>query len=427
MSEAEPAQQTIFDPMIGVERVPAQEVQSALLREQFERVRQAMVTSVVPIVILTAAHVQSADPIRLMVWVLLMLAVLWLRWINAGHMLVRSMEQAGDHRGQYLREWAGAITVGLAWGSVMWLLGNAQLDGAFYFRLVFLAGVCAIALGITGMAPSIYGSFLATLVLSTVFSVFLDVGWAFSANWLFVGLMMVFFGMLMFRSTGESRQARERIEARLNQALLVQRLRDVVLEQQGIQLTLEAKSADLERSNQMLNQLAIHDALTGAYNRGHVQELLRQSVARFNRYRQPLCVMLIDLDHFKRVNDNYGHAVGDEVLRQISSKAAAVLREGDVFGRWGGEEFIALLPNIDIQGASDVAERLRLGISELKFSAEAKEFGVTVSIGVSQIQDAEGADALVDRADVALYAAKDAGRNCVILSGQTQRSLRAAA
>ena len=203
----------------------------------------------------------------------------------------------------------------------------------------------------------------------------------------------------------------------MNQALLVQRLRDVVLEQQGIQLSLEAKSADLERSNQLLNQLAIHDGLTGAYNRGHVQELLRQSVVRYNRYRQPLCVMLIDLDHFKSVNDQYGHAVGDDVLRQVSLKAAASLREGDIFGRWGGEEFIALLPNIDLHGATDVAERLHRGIMELRFEAEAKTFTVTASSGVAQILDGETAESFVARADAALYAAKDAGRNCVVIAG----------
>ncbi len=409
----------MFDPMIGVERVPAREVDAALLREQFDRVQGMMLMAMLPVLLLGAIHIGAVPADRLLVWVALMAAILLLRRRNARRMLLQPVPVSDGYRREYLIEWGGAVVAGLGWGSCMWLLSNGQIDALFYFRLMFLAGVCAISLGITGMSPRIYGSFLAAMLLATTGIVYTDLSREPGAPAMFVGLLIVFFGLLMSRSVADSRLARERIEARMNQALLVQRLREVVLEQQGIQLSLEAKSAALERSNILLNELAIHDGLTGAYNRGHVQELLRQSVARYNRYHQALCVMLIDLDHFKQVNDDHGHAVGDEVLRQISVKASACLREGDVFGRWGGEEFIALLPNIDLNGATDVAERLRLGIMELKFYSAARAFGVTVSIGVSQILGSESAESLVDRADVALYAAKDAGRNCVVLANET--------
>ncbi len=427
MSDPEPAQQTMFDPMIGVERVPAREVDAALLREQFDRVQGMMLMAMLPVLLLGAIHIGTIPADRLLVWVALMAAILLLRRRNARRMLLQPAPAADGYRRKYLIEWGGTVAAGLGWGSCMWLLSNGQIDALFYFRLMFLAGVCAISLGITGMSPRIYGSFLSAMLLATTGIVYTDVSSEPGALAMFVGLLMVFFGLLMSRSVADSRLARERIEARMNQALLVQRLREVVLEQQGIQLSLEAKSAALERSNILLNELAIHDTLTGVYNRGHVQELLRQSVVRYNRYHRALCVMLIDLDHFKRVNDDHGHAVGDDVLRQISAKAAACLREGDVFGRWGGEEFIALLPNLDLNGATDVAERLRLGIMELKFYSAARAFGVTVSIGVSQILGSESAESLVDRADVALYAAKDAGRNCVMLANELSRQTRPAA
>lgn len=132
---------------------------------------------------------------------------------------------------------------------------------------------------------------------------------------------------------------------------------------------------------------------------------------------------MLDLDFFKRVNDQYGHAVGDEVLRRVAALAQETMRGSDLFGRWGGEEFIVLLPDATLPQAVEAAERLRLAIQRQEFRAEdGAVFNVTVSIGVAQFAPNDSADTLTQRADKALYAAKRAGRNRVMAyePGQSQ-------
>jgi diguanylate cyclase (GGDEF)-like protein len=176
---------------------------------------------------------------------------------------------------------------------------------------------------------------------------------------------------------------------------------------------LRVKSVELEATNRRLGELAILDGLTGAYSRGHIEAELRRLVKGLQRKPGEFSVMLLDVDLFKRVNDRHGHAVGDEVLRRMTVRVQDTLRGSDLFGRWGGEEFIVLMPDTAIGEAVQAAERLRQAIHELEFAGEDTRFGITVSIGVAQLEAAETADMLVQRVDKALYAAKHAGRDRV--------------
>jgi diguanylate cyclase (GGDEF)-like protein len=165
-----------------------------------------------------------------------------------------------------------------------------------------------------------------------------------------------------------------------------------------------------------LGELAVRDGLTHAFSRGHIESELRRLLSGVQRHRTSFSVMLLDIDLFKQVNDQYGHGVGDTVLRRLTALAQELLRIGDLFGRWGGEEFMVLMPDTTLAQAVEVAQRIRTASSAMQVEDGKVRTSVTVSIGVAQFQLNESADALVVRADNALYAAKSAGRNRVVAS-----------
>ncbi len=176
-----------------------------------------------------------------------------------------------------------------------------------------------------------------------------------------------------------------------------------------IQDITERKILELE-----LRRLATTDSLTGLANRRYFLAQVAQELARFKRYAKPAALLMVDLDHFKRVNDAYGHAAGDAVLRHFATVIRQVLREVDIPGRLGGEEFAALLPGTDPEGAQQLAERLRRTMAESPTHAAGSSIEVTVSIGVTPLMRTDfAADAILGRADRALYRAKEQGRNRV--------------
>lgn len=185
-----------------------------------------------------------------------------------------------------------------------------------------------------------------------------------------------------------------------------------VLLQREIETRLRAEAA-LQAANAKLQRLATTDRLTGAWNRTYLEETLVTEMERANRYRQPLSLLIFDIDHFKGINDTHGHLVGDEVLIELTRRIRAHLRTVDVLARWGGEEFVLLLPHCGATEAQQVAEKLRALVADSPFSRAGQ---VTASIGLAQWQPHESLDTWLKRADDALYAAKAAGRNRVRLA-----------
>jgi diguanylate cyclase (GGDEF)-like protein len=163
-------------------------------------------------------------------------------------------------------------------------------------------------------------------------------------------------------------------------------------------------------------ELAITDELTGLPNRRFIEQRLGEELVRSQRHDRRCACILLDIDLFKLTNDTWGHAAGDAVLRGLASAARGALRESDLLGRWGGEEFLAVLPETDLSGAVAMAERLRRAIEAMRVEHEGRQLTATVSLGVADAlpgedPDARDADRLVARADLALYRAKAAGRN----------------
>jgi diguanylate cyclase (GGDEF)-like protein len=165
-----------------------------------------------------------------------------------------------------------------------------------------------------------------------------------------------------------------------------------------------------------VRRLAVTDDLTGLFNRRHFFELAQKEFARAQRGKSLLSAMIVDLDRFKHFNDDYGHAIGDQILRRVSQLLQLALRESDILGRYGGEEFSILLPDTEAKIAVAVAERLVAQVSGASIETVAGPLSVQLSIGVAgMVEETPTLHLLINRADQAMYIAKAAGHNCVVV------------
>jgi diguanylate cyclase (GGDEF)-like protein len=195
----------------------------------------------------------------------------------------------------------------------------------------------------------------------------------------------------------------DELEARIYAALRVR----------ASQLELQQRNAQLESMLRNVETLAITDALTGLFNRRRFDDVLRREFAATRRYRHGLCCILVDIDHFKVVNDAHGHDVGDQVLKAMAERLSTNLREVDLVARYGGEEFGVLLPHTPRKNARVVAERMAVAVRTLGVEVGGETISVTASFGVASSEEIDSADAgeLVKAADQALYRAKRNGRD----------------
>lgn len=175
---------------------------------------------------------------------------------------------------------------------------------------------------------------------------------------------------------------------------------------------LEHALAQLRQAHRRLERVSRLDTVTRVNNRRALIQGLRVELQRSRRYARPFSLLFVDIDRFKEVNDRYGHAFGDKVLRRVAQTIGAAIRPPDLLGRYGGEEFIVGLVECDVEGARRIAERIRLRIARTRFGSDGRRAGVTVSIGAASVKpDDDRLDALIERADRALYRAKAGGRN----------------
>lgn len=174
------------------------------------------------------------------------------------------------------------------------------------------------------------------------------------------------------------------------------------------------RTEELQDLYEEVRKLSITDELTGVYNRRGLNYLGVREVNRARRFGNHLSAILFDLDHFKQINDRHGHRIGDQLLRMVAQQCRDEIREVDIIGRYGGEEFVVILPETPIEDALQTAERLRQSIERQSIFTDNGEISITISLGVSCIKDEmENLSTLIDKADKAMYLAKQAGRNCI--------------
>jgi len=183
----------------------------------------------------------------------------------------------------------------------------------------------------------------------------------------------------------------------------------------GLERTVEERTIELRRHNKQLERIAIEDPLTGIYNRRYFFELAEKEVERAKRYKNPLSVVILDADNFKRMNDNFGHLIGDQILVNLAKLCLNNIRSLDILARYGGEEFVILMPEATKKDAQNIAERLRKLVAETSMVTGALDVMITISLGVASwnCNQELNFDSLLVRADQALYQSKETGRNRV--------------
>ncbi len=180
---------------------------------------------------------------------------------------------------------------------------------------------------------------------------------------------------------------------------------------------LEKSLESLKQEEEQLRHLAQTDELTGLANHAQVISVLTAALDQARRQATPLCVVMADLDHFKFINDTHGHLVGDGVLREVAARLRAAVRDADVVGRYGGEEFMVVFHNTPLSTAQEISERVCLRVASSPINVQSHTVDITISLGLAHARTDEDVATLIQRADAALYAAKGQGRNRVIVAG----------
>lgn len=275
----------------------------------------------------------------------------------------------------------GAASAGFTWGVAGFLL--FPVDTSAQLLITFaLAGMAAGGMSTLGILPGAYATFLLASVLPFSARLFMQQ----SHDYTLMGLMsLVFIAFLVAAS---------------------RRASTIFTESQRLRF----ENEDMTEKMHALATTAITDPLTGAYNRNMLNVALPSEIERARRHNAPLAIIMLDIDHFKEVNDLHGHQVGDRTLVWLTERIGTQLRDADLLFRWGGEEFLVLAPNTDLAAACVVADRMRREIEQSPLEPAGM---ITCSFGCSQFWQEDTTDTFIQRADRALYAAKDNGRNCV--------------
>jgi diguanylate cyclase (GGDEF)-like protein len=297
------------------------------------------------------------------------------------------------------------------WGAATWFVWAHDKFLFYVTTLCVLVGVSFICMVV--MAPMRWAMLpfaVGLLILPLAQLLFIDnpVGLEIGVGW----VVMIAVQLRYSRDLRE--ELVRQIDSSVRNLMLAERLTRVSHELTLVNSEKENRNAELNAVMEQLNNLVTFDQLTGAYSRRYFMEELERQVALHERHGAPVSLIMMDLDHFKSINDSYGHGVGDRALREAALNAKAELREGDMLGRVGGEEFLILLPMTTLDAAANLAERLRVALAAVSLVEGMQIIRIPASFGVAELRDNEDATSWFQRADEGLYRAKAAGRNRVV-------------
>lgn len=391
------------------------------LRELAQRGRIAALVAMTAILMIGWAHWGGVPEVRVFAWLGYLCAIQLVRVV-----LVDTMVPGGpgglSARQCRLAQIVVNVFNGLGWGAMWFLLDSGRVDFLFMFKFGAIAGASGIAVNSLCVVFPAYVGFLVPQMGLTVVYLLVDTPY-FSPDQrlaFVIGVVVYAFVLTAIARNAAKLARRAFVQGFEREQALAEATRSHQREQE-LRKNLEEQSRQIEDANQKLNAinerlqvLARQDALTGVFNRRHLVEELERNLLTYQRYGGVFSLIILDIDHFKQINDNHSHQTGDLVLKAATRKMLAGLREIDVFGRWGGEEFLCVLPNTEFDEAMICAERLCSGLAAAPLLATLPGLHVTASFGVVACARDDDIDTLVSRADTALYQAKAAGRNRVI-------------
>jgi diguanylate cyclase (GGDEF)-like protein len=290
--------------------------------------------------------------------------------------------------------------------------GFTERHKAHYLVVPQLFINLGIMLVFTYMAPQVGVMFLCTLFVVFNFGSLRTTVWQTATLWTATAAGLAVLFLLTDSPIGLPHgNPMERLATMLMFAFTIGRSMFLGLFSNSMRQSLYQSGQKLKEAYRRIEELAELDELTGSFNRRCVMRLLEEEIARAGRAGSPCSNALIDVDHFKRINDSFGHPTGDEVLRAFAITMFANIRAIDRFGRYGGEEFLLILPDTTQESAARMLDRLRAIVAELDWSAFSPTLRVTISAGVVMLRQNESSDSFLARADRALYASKAQGRN----------------
>ncbi len=296
--------------------------------------------------------------------------------------------------------WDGAVTCSLSLGALGWVLVAQQPVRDAFMPLFIMAPAVLMGAVIVALGLSLLASWVAASIVRPL-------------RELHRGVITVARGD--FSTDVSDRRAPGEVKSLIRAFnRLVLRLRDRSQDSESSQLALKVQNKSFQQKFQAVSELSVTDPLTQLHNRRFFEEYLEREINRLGRDSDGLCLLVIDIDDFKVLNDSYGHAAGDEFLKQIARTMKESVRETDLIARFGGEEFVVVLNGTDIRGATLLAEKLRTNVAESSFIVDdsMRPRRATVSIGLAKYKGSR--TDLFNSADAALYRAKNSGKNCVV-------------
>ncbi|MEY4440053.1 MAG: hypothetical protein RIQ36_1517 [Pseudomonadota bacterium] len=371
----------------------------AQLNEMAVRDRPSTVVGIPAVLTVVWMHWGHMATSLILSWMGYMFATMAVRLLLGWHW---QSVQADPSQWRKALNWRMLIsaTYGLGWGGSMLVLNTGSLDVLTTFKVATLTAALGVMLNSMSVVFTVYMAFLLPCWLSLMYYIFFASGFLTPQDAIICGVAVSIFGVVLIGSSVSiARLTRMFFHSKfeLDEALLK---------------TQESHQREMQMSQKLAEQ-ARRDALTGAYNRRHMSEQLEYQLNTYLRSHRPFSVVMIDIDHFKAINDQYGHDVGDAVLKEATFAMSRGMREIDICGRWGGEEFMCILPNTTAENAMTCAERLRVIFKSSRFDEVAPDLVVTASFGVATSCPDDKIEDMVKRCDMALYRSKSDGRDRV--------------
>jgi diguanylate cyclase (GGDEF)-like protein len=374
--------------------IEARDFEAALAVELFNRTKFSASVGTIGVGIMAYPHLTSRPWQTTLPWSAVMVSLLLARFLHARFSLEK-LKQGADASRLIHPETLLCALIGIGWGSSVFVFDTQVMDQAFYLRLMIIAGAMAFIVASTAVLFRIFLAY--TLPIGGLVILFiLSHPYVQPA-----GALMLSIALFSLMLVGQAFNMNRSIRAGIANHLSVLHLTDEL----NAALGTERKLRD------ELKLASLTDELTGVFNRRGIAENLATEIARTQRLGSALSVLMIDIDNFKPINDTHGHPAGDLVLRTVVESLQKELRETDVLGRMGGDEFLVVLPALERDGAFSAAERLHRCVQSSAMELKARGISVTISVGVASYRKEDESEHLLSRADQALYLAKEKGRN----------------